>query len=146
MARSRFYDYLTSDTAGGGGRRLQHFRGQPKWRGKSRDCNQSRGLDKSAQRPQKVDENPPTVSPKPIVDPTIDLKPKALSTTESALRNDPMWQDFHDDGFNGLSPYFARNEFAVSTEGVVAIAEKEYDLMLMSHPWKLNPKLIYYLQ
>ncbi|PNF26714.1 hypothetical protein B7P43_G03387 [Cryptotermes secundus] len=55
---------------------------------------------------------------------SIDLKPKALSTT------DPMWQDFDDDGFNGLSPYFARNEFAIMAEGFVAASERLYDLMI----------------
>jgi hypothetical protein len=36
---------------------------------------------------------------------------------ESPLRNDPMWQDFETEGFEGLTPYRARNDFAVTFEG-----------------------------
>jgi hypothetical protein len=51
--------------------------------------------------------NPPQIASKPDVDPEIDLRSKALSTVESTLKNDPMWQDFDDDGFNGLTPYLS---------------------------------------
>lgn len=84
----------------------------------------------SSQRPQRQNENRSPVPSIPDTDTTIDLKPKALATTESPLRNDSMWQDFDDDGFDGLTPYFCRNEFAVTTEVFLAIAEREDDVIL----------------
>jgi hypothetical protein len=40
---------------------------------------------------QRQEDNPPPIASRPEVDTTVDLIPKALATTESALRNDPMW-------------------------------------------------------
>jgi hypothetical protein len=40
-----------------------------------------------------------------------------------------MWQDFETEGFEGLIPYRARNEFSVTLEGFISLVEREYDLL-----------------
>jgi hypothetical protein len=104
---------------------------QQRWRGPSRSRSQGRGFQPQQQvKPNRTDENPPPSAAKPETETGFELKPKALSTSECALRNDPMWQDFDDDGFNGLTPYAFRNEFAITTEGFIGIAEREYDVLV----------------
>jgi hypothetical protein len=44
-----------------------------------------------------------------------------------------MWQDFDDDGFAGLTPYMSRNEFAVTTEGFIPLAKREYDVIISAN-------------
>lgn len=62
------------------------------------------------------------------MDTSLRPEPKTFSTRESALKHDPMWQDFDDEGFAGLTPYSARNEFAVTVEGLISIAERQYTI------------------
>jgi hypothetical protein len=45
-----------------------------------------------------------------------------------------MWQDFDDEGFAGLTPYLAQNEFAVTVEGLISIAERQYNILLCADP------------
>jgi hypothetical protein len=103
-------------TPGRGGLRArwQGRRGQSSGRGRGEGRNEERNLN--------------FVTP-PNIDRTSNPVPKALSTTETSLRNDPMWQDFETEGFEGLIPYRARNEFSVTFEGFVSLVEREYDLL-----------------
>jgi hypothetical protein len=54
--------------------------------------------------------------------------PKNLSTEDSPLRNDPMWMDFDDHGFSGMTPCRGENTFA-TTEGFIPLVHREYDLI-----------------
>jgi hypothetical protein len=55
--------------------------------------------------------------------------PKNLSTEDSPLRNDPMWMDFDDHGFSGMTPCRGENTFARTTEGFIPLVDRGYDLI-----------------
>jgi hypothetical protein len=73
---------------------------------------------------------PGPVAP-PIPRPPPGAKPvaKDLATTSTPLRNDPMWIDFEEHGFSGLTLYRGENTFSATYEVFVPIAEREYDLI-----------------
>lgn len=74
---------------------------------------------KKAQKPKEI-------KPKAKVP---DLKPKSLVNDATPMKNDPLWLDFEDHGFVGLTPYRGVNEFANTYEGLLPICEREYDLI-----------------
>jgi hypothetical protein len=55
--------------------------------------------------------------------------PKNLSTEDSPLRINPMWMDFDDHGFSGMTPYRGENTFASTTESFIPLVDREYDLI-----------------
>jgi hypothetical protein len=67
--------------------------------------------------------------PLPKLPPGTKLEPKALATVPTPLKNDPMWIDFEDHGFSGLTPYRGENTFASTLEGFCPIVDRDYDLI-----------------
>jgi hypothetical protein len=102
-------------------------RGRGNWRGRGP---RGRGTGRTDFPRVKKEEGPIVSAPK--IDPTKRPQPKAASTTNSPLSNDPMWQDFDAGGFEGLVPYRKENTFANTYEGLIAIAEMEYEILCSS--------------
>ncbi|KDR13499.1 hypothetical protein L798_12440 [Zootermopsis nevadensis] len=71
----------------------------------------------------------PVALPLPRPPPGAKPVPKDLATTATPPKNDPMWIDFEDHGFVGLTPYRGENTFATTYEGFIPIVDREYDLI-----------------
>jgi hypothetical protein len=65
---------------------------------------------------QRVKTNPGTISPAPKINPQNKSKPTSLSTSDSELRNYPMWIDLECE----------YNESAVTLEGYQGLWDRSY--------------------
>lgn len=77
---------------------------------------------------------PPKREPGPIsqpvlLDPQNKPKPRNLSQNSTPLRNDPMWQEFDTEGFEGVTPYRPRRSFTDTMVGFQGLIDRVYELM-----------------
>jgi hypothetical protein len=71
-----------------------------------------------------IKSDPGPIAPPPGAKPT----PEALATAPTPLKNDPMWIDFEDHGFSGLTPYRGEIQLADTFDGFLPLFDCENDL------------------
>ncbi|PSN42432.1 hypothetical protein C0J52_11753 [Blattella germanica] len=95
------------------------------------DRGSGRGRNTRKPHPQQQREKavPGPISAPINIDPTKRPTPKFLATQASELRNDPMWQDFAMEGFDGLTAYRPGYSFSVTTEGFHGLIDHTYETL-----------------